>query len=64
MKATTKRDLKYTAAGLPMFVAAFVASGEPTASCSAATFWTVEGICLAVIVSCAFILRKIYLSTK
>lgn len=64
MKATTKRDIKFTAAGLPMIVAMIIGSAEPSAQCSAATFWTVEAICFTVIVSCAFILRKIYLSTK
>ena len=64
MNHTTKRDLKYTAAGLPMFAAMLVASGEPAADCTAATYWTIEGICFSVIIACALILRKIYLSTK
>jgi len=64
MKATTKKDIKYMAAGLPMLAALLIGSGEPSAECSAAAFWTVEGICLAVIVTCAFIIRRIYLSTK
>ena len=64
MKAQTKTDIKYTAAGLPMLAALLIGSGEPTAECSAATYWTVVGICLAVIIGCAFIIRRIYLSTK
>lgn len=64
MKATTKTDIKYTAAGLPMLAALLIGSGEPAADCNAATYWTVEAICLAVIIGCAFIIRRIYLSTK
>lgn len=64
MKATTKKDLKLTAAGLPILVAMFIASGEPSPECSATTFWIVEGICIVVIVACSFIIRKIYTSTK
>jgi len=38
----------------------FIASGDPMPECSASTYWTVEVICIAVIIAGAFILRRIY----
>lgn len=62
MKA--KKDLLAMAVGLPMLAAMLVASGDPTPDCTAAIYWTVEAVCLAVIVTGAFILRHIYKQTK
>jgi hypothetical protein len=55
-----KKDLLATAVGLPMLAALFIASGDPMPECSASTYWTVEVICIAVIIAGAFILRRIY----
>ena len=58
-----KKDIIASGVGLVMFAALLLASGDPTPETNLTTYWTVEAVCLAVIVIGAFILRKIYKST-
>ena len=60
----SKKDILASVVGLPMFAALLIGSGYPTPGINPATYWTVEAICLAVIVAGALVIRKIYKSTN